>query len=54
MAGLNCVSKEELIKAKADPKKYKSLRVRVSGFSEYFVKLEDAIQDNIIERTVLK
>lgn len=50
----NTVSKEELIKAKADPKKYNSLRVRVSGFSEYFVKLEDVIQDNIIERTVLK
>ena len=51
---INTVSKEDLLEAKVNPEKHKSLRVRVSGFSEYFIKLEDAIQDNIIERTVLK
>ena len=49
---LNHVSAEELIAAKKEPDKYKSIRVRVSGFSATFVKLEDAIQDNVIARTV--
>ena len=38
--------------AKKDPDKYKSIRVRVSGFSAPFVNLEEAIQDNVIARTV--
>lgn len=48
---LTYVSKEDLIKAKETPDDYKNLRVRVSGFSDYFVKLNDALQDDIIERT---
>ena len=36
------------------PEEYGNLRVRVSGFSDYFVKLKDSIQDEIIERTVQK
>lgn len=48
---LTYVSKEELIAAKQDPEKYKNLRVRVTGFSDYFVKLQGSIQDDIIERT---
>ena len=49
---LNHVSAEDLIAAKKEPDKYKSIRVRVSGFSATFVKLEEEIQDNVIERTV--
>jgi formate C-acetyltransferase len=48
---LNYVSKEDLICAKKSPDEYKNLRVRVSGFSDYFVKLNEAIQDNVISRT---
>lgn len=48
---LTYVSKEDLKKAKIAPEKYKSLRVRVSGFSDYFVRLNDALQDDIIKRT---
>jgi formate C-acetyltransferase len=48
---LNYVSKEDLICAKKTPDDYKHLRVRVSGFSDYFVKLNEAIQDDIILRT---
>ena len=44
----------DLIKAKETPEEYGNLRVRVSGFSDYFVKLTESIQDDIIERTVLK
>ncbi len=51
---LTYVSKEDLLKAKDDPDAYKSLRVRVSGFSDYFVKLNEAIQDDIIARTEQK
>lgn len=49
---LNHVAKEELIAAKKNPHAYKSLRVRVSGFSAYFTGLREQIQDNVIARTV--
>jgi formate C-acetyltransferase len=48
---LTYVSKEDLIKAKCTPDDYKHLRVRVSGFSDYFVNLNEAIQDDVIART---
>ena len=48
---LTYVSKKELIAAKECPENYKNLRVRVTGFSDYFVKLNEAIQDDIINRT---
>ena len=51
---LTYVSKEDLIRAKVTPEDYKNLRVRVSGFSDYFVKLNESIQDDIIERTTQK
>ena len=51
---LTYVSKEDLIKAKVSPEEHQSLRVRVSGFSDYFVKLHEDIQDEVIERTVQK
>ena len=51
---LNYVSKEDLLKAKKTPDDYKHLRVRVSGFSDYFVNLEEGLQDDIIARTAHK
>lgn len=51
---LTYVSKEDLIEAKKTPAEYKNLRVRVSGFSDYFVKLNDGLQDDIIARTTEK
>jgi formate C-acetyltransferase len=51
---LTYVSKEDLLNAKVTPENYKNLRVRVSGFSDYFVKLNKSIQDDIIERTTQK
>lgn len=51
---LTYVSKEDLINAKETPENYKSLRVRVSGFSDYFIFLNDALQDDIIKRTTQK
>lgn len=49
---LNYISREDLIDAKVKPENHKNLRVRVSGFSDYFVNLVDSVQDDIIERTV--
>ena len=51
---LTYVSRKDLINAKENPEKYKGLRVRVTGFSDYFVKLKESIQNDIIERTVKK
>ena len=48
---LTYVSKEDLLAAKANPKNHQNLRVRVTGFSEYFVRLKDSLQDTIINRT---
>ena len=48
---LTYVSKADLLAAKKNPENYGNLRVRVTGFSEYFVRLKDSIQDDIIERT---
>ncbi|CAL8969347.1 Choline trimethylamine-lyase [Propionicimonas sp. T2.31MG-18] len=47
----NVVSRETLLKAQAEPEKYKSLVVRVAGYSAYFVGLEKMVQQDIIERT---
>lgn len=48
---LSYVSKEDLINAQKEPEKYKNLRVRVSGFSDYFVFLNKGLQDDILLRT---
>lgn len=48
---LSYVKKEDLINAQKTPDKYRSLRVRVSGFSDYFVFLNENLQDDIIKRT---
>lgn len=48
---LTYVSKEDLINAKKTPDKYKNLRVRVSGFSDYFVFLNEGLKDEIIQTT---
>ena len=51
---LTYVSREDLLAAKENPENYGNLRVRVTGFSDYFVNLKDSIQDDIIERTIKK
>ena len=47
----NYISKDDLKNAKISPDKYKNLRVRVSGFSDCFVFLNEDLQDEIIKRT---
>ena len=48
----NVVSSETLRCAQKDPEKYKSLIVRVAGYSAYFTELCKDMQDDIINRTV--
>ncbi|MBO5648803.1 MAG: hypothetical protein J6S76_02695 [Clostridia bacterium] len=48
---INCVSKDTLRDAQMHPENYESLVVRVSGFSAYYTKLEQAVQDDILSRT---
>jgi formate C-acetyltransferase len=47
---LTYASKEEMLDAKVNPDKHKNLRVRVSGFSDYFTNLYSELQDAVIER----
>ncbi|WP_338833575.1 Choline trimethylamine-lyase [Moorella humiferrea] len=47
----NIINKETLLAAKKDPDKYRSLLVRVAGYSAYFVDLSPDLQDDIIART---
>ncbi len=51
---LTYVSREDLLAAKKTPENYGNLRVRVTGFSDYFVKLKEGLQDDIIARTTQK
>ena len=48
---VNVLNPEDLINAKQNPEKYKSLTVRVGGYCDYFVNLPKELQDNIIART---
>ena len=47
----NVVSRETLRDAQAHPENYKSLVVRVAGYSALFTTLSKALQDDIIART---
>lgn len=49
----NIVSSKTLRQAKAAPDDYKSLTVRVAGFSAYFTRLHEGVQDEIIARSEL-
>ncbi len=47
----NVVSRQTLIDAQKNPEKYKSLVVRVAGYSALFTTLSKSLQDDIINRT---
>ncbi len=47
----NVVSRETLRDAQKNPEKYKSLVVRVAGYSALFTTLSKSLQDDIIRRT---
>ena len=47
----NVVNKETLLDAQAHPENYKTLVVRVAGYSALFTTLSRSLQDDIIKRT---
>ena len=47
----NVVSRETLRAAQSDPDSYRSLLIRVAGYSDYFVRLSKDVQDEVISRT---
>ena len=49
---MNVTSSDILIKAKANPREYENLIVRVWGFSAYFIDLPDNYKDLLIERAL--
>ncbi len=48
----NVTNSDVLIKAQAEPDKYKGLIIRVAGYSAYFTELCREMQDDIIQRTI--
>ena len=48
----NVVDQKKLIEAQAHPEDYRSLLVRVAGYTAFFVELGKEVQDDIIARTV--
>jgi len=47
----NVINADTLKKAQADPESYKSLIVRIAGYSAYFCDLSKDLQDDLIART---
>lgn len=47
----NIINRETLLKAQKHPENYRSLLVRVAGYSAYFVELSPDLQEDIIMRT---
>lgn len=47
----NVVRREDLLAAKKHPENYRSLTVRVAGYTAYFTELAGELQDEIIART---
>ncbi|SDY40465.1 glycyl radical protein [Eubacterium barkeri] len=47
----NVIRQEDLIEAQKYPEKYRSLTVRVAGYTAYFTELATKLQNEIIERT---
>jgi pyruvate-formate lyase len=50
----NVVSADMLREAQKEPGKHKGLIIRVAGYSAFFVELDRAVQDDIIDRTEIE
>lgn len=48
---INVIDNETLIKAQKNPEQYKDLVVRIGGYSDYFVRLSEQMQSEVILRT---
>ena len=52
--GISVINRSDLQAAMIDPDQYKSLTVRLYGFSEYFVSLPEWQQIAVLNRTEYK
>jgi len=50
-AQFNVIDRAQLLAAQKHPERYRSLTIRVAGYTAYFTELSPALQDEIIERT---
>ncbi len=48
---INVVDANTLKAARAEPEKYRDLIVRIGGYSDYFVRLSENMQNEVIART---
>ena len=48
---INVVDREILLDAKANPENHRDLIVRIGGYSDYFTRLAEVLQNEIIART---
>ena len=48
---LSVISKDDMLAAQTEPEKFRDLIVRIGGYSEYFTRLDRALQDSVIART---
>ncbi len=48
---VNVVDRATLLDAKAHPERHKNLLVRIGGYSDYFVRLDECMQNEIIARS---
>lgn len=48
---LSVLDREELLAAQREPELHRDLIVRIGGYSEYFTRLDRALQDSVIART---
>ena len=46
----NVVDEAELRRAQQEPEQYKDLLVRIGGYSDFFVKIGEALQNEVISR----
>jgi len=51
---ITCVNRDTLLEAKKNPEAYRDLIVRVGGYSEYFHRLSNELQDAVIARTMFE
>jgi formate C-acetyltransferase len=49
---INVVSKEDILKAHADPSLYPDLVVRVTGYSAYFKSLSPEYRQQVVDRVL--
>ena len=47
----NVIDKKDLLEARAHPENYRTLLVRVAGYSDYFINLAENVKDEVIART---